>query len=77
MADHDPYCYWDASFPSMSFDVYGSFLSRSFDVYGQYVNNYYGHTLGTSFSMGELRLESPIAAAQSSDMACGEDEVSL
>ena len=32
MAGHDPYCYWDASFPS-----------RSFDVYGQYVNNYYGH----------------------------------
>ena len=32
MAGHDPYCYWDASFPS-----------RSFDVYGQDVNNYYGH----------------------------------
>ena len=27
MAGHDPYCYWDASFPSRSFDVY----------------NYYGH----------------------------------
>ena len=56
MADHDPYCYWDTSF-----------TSRSFDVYGQYANNYYGHQLGTSFSMGELRLESPVAAAQSSD----------
>ena len=32
MAGHDAYCYWDASFSS-----------RSFDVYGQYANNYYGH----------------------------------
>ena len=58
----DPYCYWDAIFPS-----------RSFDVYGQYVNNYYGHPPGTSFSMGE----SPVAAAQSTDTTCGEEEVSL
>ena len=35
-----------------------------------------GTRSGTSFSMGELRLESPVAAAQS-DTACGEDEVSL
>ena len=59
----DPYCYWDASFPS-----------GSFDVYGQYVNNYYGRCPpGTSFSMGE----SPVAAAQSTDTTCGEEEVSL
>ena len=29
MVGHDPYCYWDANFPTRSFDVY--------------VNNYYGH----------------------------------
>ena len=58
----DPYCYWDASFPS-----------RSFGVYGQYVNNYYGHPPVTSFSMGE----SPVAAAQSTDTTCGEEEVTV
>ena len=25
MAGHDPYCYWDAGFPSRSFDVYGQY----------------------------------------------------
>ena len=28
MAGHDPYCYWDASFLSRSFDVYEQYISK-------------------------------------------------
>ena len=31
MAGHDLYCYWDASFPSRSFDVYGQDVNRHWD----------------------------------------------
>ena len=36
MAGDDPYCYWDASFPSRSLDVYGQYTLSTITCTGTF-----------------------------------------